>query len=70
MDYRRQCWSCGKDTMKPVETWYQCTSCGATWVDLPSLSQTYIDIEPAPGGMDGTKKLRSVRRHASTLKRP
>lgn len=36
MDYTKQCWSCGKVTMEPRGDFYQCSSCGATWNELPT----------------------------------
>jgi len=47
------CWACGKFTMIKVESWYKCTRCGATWVDLPeklgSPSLT-VEVDNAAGG--------------------
>ena len=44
MNYKEQCWFCGKNTMEPEDTYYQCTSCGATWVDQPEL-RMYMDVK-------------------------
>jgi len=35
-DKHRWCWHCGKDTMRPDGNFYRCSSCGATWNDLPT----------------------------------
>ncbi len=38
----KQCWSCGLPKMLPVDTYYKCSECGATW------SFTEINRAPLP----------------------
>jgi len=35
IDHSRQCWNCGKLTMEPVEGYYKCSKCGASWNETP-----------------------------------
>ena len=37
IDHSRQCWSCGKLTMEPIEGYYKCSKCGATWTPMPKI---------------------------------
>ena len=34
-DHHKVCWSCGKATMVSKGNYSQCTSCGATYNDIP-----------------------------------
>jgi len=36
-DYTKVCWSCGKETMQPEQTFYRCSKCGATWCEVNEL---------------------------------
>ena len=42
MDYTKQCWYCGKRTMKPDARGFRCKSCGATFNKLPRLEASPI----------------------------
>ena len=55
-DYKKVCWSCGSKNMEPVDTYYRCRDCGATYnvpLDLTFSPVTKIDLEtgkaPRPG---------------------
>lgn len=67
MDYSKQCWSCGEKTMEPRDTHYQCTSCGATWNEQPTLGE-FIDIARDYKGTGGGASYHPVRRTASAAK--
>ena len=47
-DYKKVCWSCGAEDMEPVESYYRCRSCGATYnvpVHLGADPMTVVDDE-------------------------
>lgn len=66
IDNSRTCWSCGKDTMQPVDSYYKCSSCGATWVPQPNLT-TFQDIASASDGQGGTKTFHPKRSRGTKL---
>lgn len=45
IDYTKQCWFCGKQSMKPEASFYRCTECGATYVEQPGDGD-FTDVEP------------------------
>ncbi len=67
MDYTKQCWFCKKVTMEPIEGYYKCSDCGATWNSQPA-DGTYMDIEAkrdgARGGSSYTPAKKSRRQTA------
>ena len=63
MNYTKQCWSCGKDTMVNKGDYYQCSECGATWNDTPHGGE-YTDIERRRGGPDKGLHYEPVRKRA------
>lgn len=65
MDYEKYCWYCGDATMKPVGSYYQCSSCGATWSKPPQLT-TFIDVESHRDGQGETPAYRPVKRRPRT----
>jgi len=36
-DHKKVCWNCGSKNMKPVDTFYQCQDCEATYVPQITL---------------------------------
>lgn len=67
MDYTKQCWYCGKVTMQLVDSYYKCSSCGATWNEQPTL--TAPDVERGSvtwSGSDG-KRHRERALHPSKI---
>lgn len=53
-DLTKTCWSCGRDAMQPVDTYFQCAGCGATYDELP-LPGTPALSEPARGAEGYTR---------------
>ena len=43
--YELQCWSCGGSLQENKGSYVQCRSCGATWNEVPKLSETSIVLE-------------------------
>ena len=46
MNFTKQCWSCGKETVFPIKNYYECTECGATYNELPPPSPFDLVEEP------------------------
>lgn len=47
-NHSKRCWSCGSREMKPLESFFQCLSCGATWNEQPAEGHdpvTMVDAE-------------------------
>ncbi len=62
MEYDKNCWSCdGKGTMVSKGSYYQCSSCGATWNETLELG-TYTDIATDKRGTNETSSFHTVRR--------
>lgn len=36
-DHTEWCWYCGKQTMFPLEGYFECSECGATYCPMPTL---------------------------------
>ncbi|MCK4722501.1 MAG: hypothetical protein KAT75_04315 [Dehalococcoidia bacterium] len=66
MNYKEQCWFCGQNTMQPVNTWYKCTSCGATWVDQPELGM-YMDVKVVKGPKHTTTSGTPVKKRGRVI---
>lgn len=49
MDNKKYCWYCGKVTMKPVGSHYECSSCGATWNEIANSSDKTLVPQRDPG---------------------
>lgn len=47
--------------MKPVDPYYQCQECGATWNEQPSLGP-YLDIATDNKGQRGTPSYHLVKK--------
>lgn len=66
ISYTKTCWYCGGYTMKLVDTYCQCTECGATWVALPEHLSDEGTISISSRWSHGTKdtryKPRAIRR--------
>lgn len=69
MRHNKVCWNCGKDTMVNKGDYYQCSECGATWNELPTLG-AFIDIQRRPGGMDGTSRYEPVKKRVRVAVKP
>jgi len=63
MNYTKQCWSCGKDTMVNQGDYHQCSECGATWNEPPHGGE-YLDIERRRGATGGGLKYSPVIKRA------
>ncbi len=62
MEYDKNCWSCdGKGTMVSKGSYYQCSSCGATWNETLELG-TYTDIATDKRGTNRTRSFHPVRK--------
>ena len=44
-DFSRVCWNCGRKTMQPRDSYYQCAKCGATWNHVPKLAPACVTQE-------------------------
>jgi len=50
-DYTKWCWNCSSRKVFPVQTWFQCDDCGATYI--PQVEVTYSPVtlvDVATGG--------------------
>jgi len=61
MDYTKTCWFCGKDTIQPKDSYFQCSECGATWNEQPEPGY-YMDIASDTKGPSSTKSYHPVRK--------
>jgi len=69
MDYSKVCWLCGKETMVNKGSYSQCSSCGATWNELPILGE-FIDIERHRGGQGGGLRYEPVKKRVRVAVKP
>lgn len=69
MRYDKQCWSCGKNTMVLKGDYYQCSECGATWNEQPSLGiPPVVEIDARTGRSPQFGKPTDFRPHGTLVR--
>ena len=64
MTYDKQCWFCGKRSMVPKGDYFQCSECGATWNEPPSLGISPVtEVDNRTGGPPRPHKPTRYRPH-------
>jgi len=70
MDFTKTCWYCGRNTVEPEDGFYACSSCGATWTDVPKLGVEAIVVETVvPGVTSARPSKRLVRGIGKKIKK-
>jgi len=62
------CWNC-KTALDIKGSYYQCSSCGATWNELPTLGE-FIDIERHRGAQNGGMRYQPVKKRVRVAVKP
>ena len=52
-DHTKVCWYCKSKNVEPVETWYQCRDCGATYTPLTTLGDDALKRGSVKGSIRG-----------------
>ena len=66
MDFKKQCWYCGKLAMQLKDSFYQCSACGATWNSQPDL-ESYMGVNKTKEGMGPGTSGRPARKRGKVL---
>ena len=68
-DYSKVCWYCGKPTVFPVKSYFECTDCGATWNEVPELGPSPL-IQDVGLIRDGEGTIITHARRTRSLRKP
>lgn len=61
IDYTKECWCCGKDTLVSQGDYYKCSSCWATWNEQPEQGM-FTDIAGDRRGQGETPSYHPVQK--------
>jgi len=71
-----KCWYCGGESLVKIETWWKCSSCGASTVQLPPLNTKQLftrkrdlgsggfTYSPGPGAIYRRPKINKGRKQS------